>query len=164
MKVITTIILLISSADLFAQTDSVNGKMPIYNIHLTTVNDNKIKGLLLHSGDSSVNIYPAERKNWRANELFNPVSFDYTRIKQISIKKKNGTLKGIVWGGAIGITIFCASALLHTGKAKGEVFKYTFPAIPLGIIAGAIIGNRAWKKFNINSNLNLYNSFKNKIQ
>lgn len=164
MKLITAIILLTGATDLFAQTDSVNGKIPAYHIYLTTVHENAVKGLMLQAGDSAVHIYPGERKDWKAKEPYKTVTFNYNQVRQISLKKNGGTLKGMLWGGGIGISVFAASALLHTGKAKGEVFRYTFPAIPLGIIAGAIIGNRPWKKFHINSDPGLYQSFKNKVQ
>lgn len=152
------------NTDLFAQTDTAKSKAPGYIIHLTTVNDNMLKGLLLQTTDSAVSMYPGKPKEWNANKQYKPVSFDYKNIKEIQLQKKNAGINGMLVGGGIGVLLFAASLLFNNNNSKASIAKYTFPVIPVGIMIGAVIGSRKWKKFNINSNAGLYHSFKNKVQ
>lgn len=89
MKLITVILLLISTTGLFAQTDPVNGKIPVYPVQLTTVNDNILKGLLLEVKDTSVLIYPGKFKEWKKNKKYKPVEFGYSNILKLELKRKN---------------------------------------------------------------------------
>ncbi len=164
MKAIPAICLLISSTGLFAQTASVNNKIPGYIIHLTTANDNLLKGLLLNTTDSSANIYPGSPKEWNANKHYKPVLFNYKNIKAIQVQKKNARLHGMMIGGGIGISVFAASFLFQSSSTKQAAACLTFPLIPAGMIIGTITGSRRWKKFYINSNAGSYQSFINKLR
>lgn len=93
MKTIITIVLLISAVLLFAQTDSVNSKSPVYIIHLTTMNDNILKGLLLEVKDTSVMIYPGKFKEWKKGIKYKPVEFGYSNIRELALKRKNHAWK-----------------------------------------------------------------------
>ncbi len=88
MKTIATIILLFSAVHLCAQTDPVSGKTPGFIIHLTTMNDNMLKGLLLEVKDSSVLIYPGKFKEWRKGTKYIPVEFGYSNIRELVLKRK----------------------------------------------------------------------------
>jgi len=89
MKLIAAIILLTGATVLFAQTDSGDSKIPAYNILLTTVNDNILKGLLLEVKDTSVLIYPGKCKEWKKNIKYKPVEFGYSNIRELELKSKN---------------------------------------------------------------------------
>jgi hypothetical protein len=100
MNTITVSIFLITTS-LFGQTGSMNAKMPRYRIHLTTMNDNMLKGLLIDVKDSSLVIYPGKRKEWRSKTHYTPVEFGYPNIQQIALKNKNRALKRMLIAGAI---------------------------------------------------------------
>ena len=93
MKFITVIIFLISTLNLFAQSNSIGGENPIYGIHLTTMNDNMLKGLLLEVKDTSVMIYPGKFKEWKKGIKYKPVEFGYSNIRELALKRKNHAWK-----------------------------------------------------------------------
>ncbi len=99
MKTISIILLLLISQNSFAQRDSGNGKMPRYSVRLTTMNDNALKGLLLQVKDSLLWVYPGSRKEWKSNVRYKPVAFVYTRIKEVTLKKKTSAFKKILIAG-----------------------------------------------------------------
>lgn len=74
---------------LSAQTDPVNDKTEIYGIHVTTMNENMLKGILLEVKDTSVLIYPGKFKAWKKNIKYKPVEFGYTNIRDLELKRKN---------------------------------------------------------------------------
>lgn len=92
MKLLTTILLFTCTTDLFAQTDSVNGKIP-NPIHVTTVQENKLKGLLLEVKDTSVIFYPGKLTEWKKNIKYKPVKFGYSNIRELELKRKNHAWK-----------------------------------------------------------------------
>ncbi len=93
MKTITLIIFFISTTDVFAQTGAAKSKAPGYIIHLTTMNDNMLKGLLLEVKDTSVIIYPGKFKEWKAQVKYRSVEFGYPNIRELALKRKNRTWK-----------------------------------------------------------------------
>lgn len=93
MKVIIGFIFLINAAHLSAQTDSVNGKSLHYIIHLTTMNDNILKGLLLEVKDTSILIYPGKFKEWKKGIKYKSVEFGYSNIRELALKRKNHSRK-----------------------------------------------------------------------
>lgn len=100
MKCIILINFVISSVNSFAQRDSINSIHPRYSIHLTTMNCNVLKGLLLLVKDSSVWVYPGNGKEWKTNVRYKPVEFVYSRILEITLKRENSALKKIQIGGS----------------------------------------------------------------
>jgi len=164
MKNIAVIVLLITSTSLFAQNHPVAGDIPRYKTELTTANDNVLKGLLLEVKDSSLFIYPGKRKDWRRKTIYAPVEFGYTNIQQVSLKRKNGALKGMLIGGGIGTAIFAGSLLFPNRMQKNHHAFYTFSAIPLGFTVGAIVGSMGRKEFNINGSEPVFNEFKKRMQ
>lgn len=88
MKTITTIVLLTVTFNSFAQSNSVSSEKPIYGIHLTTMNENMLKGLLLEVRDSSVLIYPGKFKEWKKDIKYKPVEFGYPNIREMALKTK----------------------------------------------------------------------------
>ena len=66
-------------------------------------------------------------------------------------------------GGGVGATLFAASFLFKNSGTKTVTACLTFPLMPVGVILGGIIGSRKWKKFSINSNRDLYTSFKSTV-
>ncbi len=88
MKLIAAIILLTCATLLFAQTDPGDSKIPAYNILLTTVNENKLKGILLEVKDSSVLIYPGKCNEWKKNIKYKAVEFGYSNIRELELKRK----------------------------------------------------------------------------
>ena len=89
------VVILIVHANLFAQSDLIKANGPRYRIRLITLNDNMLKGLLLEVRDSSLLIYPGKRKEWKNKIPYKPVEFEYTRIKRVAIRKRNGTWTGM---------------------------------------------------------------------
>ena len=93
MKTITTIVLLTVTFNLFAQSNSISGEKTIYGIHLTTINGNILKGLLLEVKDTSVLIYPGKFKEWKKDIKYKPVEFGYSNIRELALKRKNHSRK-----------------------------------------------------------------------
>lgn len=93
MKITIVIIFLISTLNLFAQSNSIRGEKPIYGIHLTTMNDNMLKGLLLEVKDTSVMVYPGKFKEWKKGTKYMPVEFGYSNIRELALKRKNHSRK-----------------------------------------------------------------------
>lgn len=71
-----------------AQTDTVNDKTEIYDIYVTTMNENMLKGLLLEVRDTSVLIYPGKFKEWKKGIKYKPVEFGYSNIRELELKRK----------------------------------------------------------------------------
>lgn len=163
MKIAIVLFFLFNAFKVAAQSSLASNKVPQYIIQLTTANENRLQGLLLYTKDSSVTLYPGKLKEWNTHKLYNPVSFNYAQIGQISLQKKNSKKNGMLIGGGVGATLFVASFLFKNSSTKTAAACLTFPLIPVGVIIGGIIGSRKWKKFSINSNPDLYTSFKSKV-
>lgn len=88
MKIIMAIIFLISTLNLSAQSNSVSGEKPICGIHLTTMSENMLKGLLLEVKDTSVLIYPGKFKEWKKGEKYPSVEFGYSNIRELNLKRQ----------------------------------------------------------------------------
>lgn len=88
MKVIVISFFLISAVHQFEKTDPVNGKTPDYSIHLTTMNGNILKGLLLEVKDTSVLIYPGKFKDWKKGTKYKLVEFGFPNIRELALKRK----------------------------------------------------------------------------
>ena len=87
MNPLIAIIFLFISSYLSAQQQEQAIK-PICGIHVTTMQENKMKGLLLMTKDSLLIVYPGKRKDWNKGKKYSPVIFSCSRIKRITIKKK----------------------------------------------------------------------------
>ncbi|MFI5131181.1 MAG: hypothetical protein ACHQFX_14360 [Chitinophagales bacterium] len=164
MKKITIIILFVAGTSLHAQNPVLNGNKPVYRIRLTTINDNRLEGLLLEIKDSSVLIYPGKRKDWKNKIHYSAAEFGFSSIKDIRLKKKNGTWRGLIIGGGIGTAVFAGSLLIPNRMEKNHHAVYTFFAIPIGLITGAIVGSTSRKKFHINSSEPTFHEFQNSMR
>ena len=164
MKKITVIILLVAGTSLHAQNPVLDGNKPVYRIRLKTINDNRLEGLLLEIKDSSVLIYPGKRKDWKNKIRYNTAEFRFSNIQDIRLKRKNGTWRGLMIGGGIGTAVFAGSLLLPNRMEKNHHAVYTFFAIPVGLITGAIVGSRSRKKFHINSSGPVFHEFQNSMR
>ena len=99
MRTITTAILLLAVTNLFAQASLVKNNVPVYRIHITTMHDNVLKGLLTGIKDSSLVIYPGKRKEWKHKTHYPPVEFNYTNIRQVRLKGNNSGWRDILISG-----------------------------------------------------------------
>lgn len=160
MKLIAVILLLISACNLFAQTTPVNNSQPHSGIHVTTVSGNSFIGLFIKVSDSSVLIYPGNRKEWENKIQYKHVSYDYTRIQSIRVKRKNRVLNGMLIGGGIGTAVFAGSILFFDADLKSKGVNVSLSAVPLGIIAGGIIGSKSRKNYSINGKASQFDKFK----
>lgn len=91
MRTILVVAFLTGTICLFAQRNTVNDKMPGYDIGLTTITGNVFKGLLMQVKDTSLLLYPGNFKEWKANKKFKPVEIGYHNIQEIKLKRKNST-------------------------------------------------------------------------
>jgi len=105
MKIITATFISLIHVSLFAQQHLMKSNAPRYKIRLTTISENKLKGLLLKTTDSSLVIYPGKRKEWKKKIAYKPVEFTYSTIRSFELKKKNGSWKEMPIGAAIDTTI-----------------------------------------------------------
>lgn len=82
------------------------------------------------------------------------LSIPYTEIETIKTRKRFGWLKGMGYGGAIGL------APIVAGEGGAYVALVAFP---LGLATGALLGNSK-KKHRINKNLELFENFSQNIR
>ena len=160
-KLFTLLLSLFIAAESMAQHNEQVIIKPICKIHITTVNGNMLKGLLLLTYDSVVIIYPGKRQEWNRNKEYRPAVYSYSKIKKISIKKNARVLKGISFGAAIGALPLFAGLSKTEKDALARVSAITIPA---GMIAGAVFGFASQRKFQINASDSLFHDFQNQIQ
>lgn len=155
-KLISSCVLLTIVYSSFAQKNiTTSNHRPRYHAFIQIINDKEVKGLLVQLEDSSVVLYPGKRKDLRKGVTRDSVAIAYSRIKHIKLKKKNGLLKGLLIGGAIGF----APAFFGEGGAYVALV-----AFPLGIITGAIVGSTSGKKYAINGSYAAFNKMKKKYK
>jgi hypothetical protein len=163
MRTIPTVILLFAFTNLFAQDNLMNNNTFVYRIHLTTMHDNMLKGLLTGIKDSSLLIYPGKRKEWANKTHYSLVEFNYANIRQVALKRKNSGWRGMLIGGGIGTAIFASSFLISNQAEKNHPAVFAFFAIPAGIITGAIAGSIHRKNFRISGTAPEFQKFQKEI-
>jgi hypothetical protein len=87
-KLSILLLLLVSSFGNHAQGNTSFKSKPRYKIHLTTIQGNFLKGLLMQKNDSSLIIYPGKRKEWNKNIKYLPITFEYNNVQEIKLKRK----------------------------------------------------------------------------
>jgi len=134
---------------------------PRYSIHLTTMDGNTLKGLLMEVSDSSITIYPGKQKDWKSN--LPPVHFSYAQIQQIKLKKKGGTVKGLLIGSLIGATPILLKPLIPVAIGGPKKSGFGSLAIFTGsVTVGTLWGGKAVWGANINGELSIFKTFKNR--
>jgi hypothetical protein len=163
MKPITTTIffLLIIHFLAFSQDKPEQQVKPVCKIHITTLGENGLRGLLLFTNDSSVIVYPGSRKEWNKGKKYSAVVFNSSRMKRITLKKNNRALKGMTMGSVIGLLPMLAGSKDGDKSGLQELTKLT---VPVGGITGALFGLNEQKSFQINGSLILFNEFKKSIK
>jgi hypothetical protein len=139
---------------LFAQENNMDSPKAKYRIWVITSNGNMLKGVLMHATDSTLDIFPGSFSDLKKKKNFKIVNESYSNISDIYIKKRAGWLKGMLIGGAIGISpvVF--------GQAGGFV---SIVSLPVGLIAGTIIGSTSRKKFHIGEDPSNFKKFHQKV-
>ncbi len=161
IKLYIYFLLIKTSTSLFSQQQEYFTLKPICRIHITTVNGNMLKGLLIMTHDSVVVVYPGKRSEWNKNKEYRAAVYGYSKIRRILIKKNGRVMKGISLGAAIG------SLPLFAGLGKNEkdaIARISAITLPAGMLAGALLGYSAKKKFYINASGSSFHEFQNQIQ
>ena len=131
---------------------------PRYSIHLTTMDGNSLKGLLMQVNDSAIKVYPGKRKDWKTN--MPPVQFNYTQIQQIRLKRKNGTFKGFLIGMVSG-SAASLFLLMPGGKCGPDASGIGSIALfTASTVTGTVWGGKGFRRANINGNFNVFSAFK----
>ena len=164
MKTIFIFILTVFTYSLCAQQDDDNTIKPRFSIELVTMQGNMLKGLLLQVNDTTIIIYPGKRKEWNKNVEYYPVVFGSSNVREIKLKKKNGMVKGMVLGGSIGLSAILTTIILNGATAKGGTANNAVIVVPAGIIAGAYMGSKNRKNYNINGNEKAFTEFQKQIE
>lgn len=73
MKFIVTIFFLLIQCFVLAQEQPTI--KPICQVHVTTLGENKMKGLLLLTTDSALAVYPGKHKQWNKGKKYDAVVF-----------------------------------------------------------------------------------------
>jgi len=147
-------IILFAQARVAAQSNFSSEPKFKYRIWIHTVSGNVIKGILIGSSDSTVQVYPGSFSDWKKGREFKMISEAYSNISIIYVKKRAGWLKGMLIGGLIG------AIPIVFGEAGGYVVVVTFP---LGLVSGAIIGGISKKKFEIGTDPGQFKKFHQKV-
>ena len=164
MKNLITSLLLIITSVASAQKNKGHTIKPRYTIHLTTVQGNTLKGLLLQVNDTTIIIYPGKRKEWNRGEEYYPVVFACSNVRKIKLKKKNSVAKGMLLGGGVGLSAVFASVMLNKATAKSEAVSNAVLIVPAGVIGGAYMGSKSKKNFYINGNKTAFTEFQKQIK
>jgi len=164
MKYFIIWILFLITIHISAQENNIAIIKPAYEVSLTTMQGNMLKGLLLQVNDTAVIIYPGKRKEWNKKEEYYPVVFGFSRISEIQLKKSKGVVKTMALGGGIGLAAILATVLFNNANAKGDAVNSTVILIPAGIVLGANGGSKTRKIFNINGNEKAFGEFQKQLK
>lgn len=159
-KVICQFIFFLLTLTVFCQENEKTIK-PVCKIDITTMGENKLKGLLLFMNDTSLVVYPGSDKQWNKGKKFNAIAYSSSRIKKITIKKNNRALKGLTIGSVIGTLPMLIGSRDGDKSGLKELTQLT---VPVGGITGAILGLSEQKTFQINGSVILFREFKKSIR
>ena len=159
MKQTFTTMLLLISGYLFAQQTEQKIK-PICRVHVTTMQENKMKGLLLATSDSLLIVYPGKMSYWNKGKKYDAVVFGCSRIKKITLKKNTRVMKGMMIGTVIGTLPLLVG---NSPDDKSSIAALAALTAPAGAITGAIFGITAQKTFQVNGSGTSFNEFKKQL-
>ena len=125
--------------------------------YLHTVDDKSLSGSIQSISDSAI-IFSAKGKG-KSGES-NNMEISYSNIREIKIRKKNGIIKGFLYGTGVGLLPIIGGAIIGKGEGGAYVSVIT---LPLGIITGTLIGSSR-KKFNINGSASSFYDFKKRME
>ena len=111
------------------------------------------KGVWQGSTDTSLWIYEGKMSDYLNQKSDNAKSVNYENIRLIKIKKPGGLLKGLLIGAGIGL----APIVFGQGGAFVAIIS-----LPVGIIAGSIVGATSKKQYVIDGDLNRFEQFVDK--
>jgi len=148
--------LLILSAS--AQNNNALKHIPKHTIWITTNEGKVIKGILISTSDSSVEIFPGKKSEYGKQLKISMVKESYVNIAEIQIHKKKALLKGLLTGAGIGLAPVLIGGIFgeSTGQGGAYVSMITFP---VGIITGAISGIASRKRFLIRGDKRKFYAF-----
>ncbi len=146
-----------------AQNNNALKHTPKHTIWITTNEGKVIKGILVSTSDSSVEIFPGKKSEYGKQLELSMVKESYLNIAKIQIHKQNAVLKGMLIGGGIAL----APALIGPifGKSTGQAGSITSVILfPFGIITGAITGIASRKRFLIRGDKRKFYAFHKKLK
>jgi hypothetical protein len=127
-----------------------------FRAFLSTMDNKNVAVLVRDVTDSSILIVSKSRHtNPYLNEEIN-----YSNIREIKIRRKNGIIKGLLYGLIAGAMPAVGGIII--GQAQGGGFV-SMATLPTGIVTGGIIG-ASHKKYHINGNSASFSLFKTKVQ
>jgi hypothetical protein len=146
-----------------AQNNNALRHIPKHTIWITTNEGNVIKGVLISTSDSSVEIYPGKKSEYGKQLNISTVKLSYLNIAEIQIRKKNALLNGLLIGAGFGLAPVLMGPIF--GKSTGEGGAYvSIIAFPLGIITGVITGIASRKTFLIGGEKRKFYAFHKKMK
>jgi len=132
-------------------------------IWLYTNHGDLIKGILIGTSDSSVKIFPGKFSEYNSTSKISIVSVSYFNINNIKIHKKSGLINGMLLGAGVGILPVLVGSVFGPSIGQGGAYV-SIVAVPLGIIAGAIIGSTSKRKFFIGGDKSKFLSFHKRMK
>ena len=135
----------------------INNKRTVpFRAFLSTMDNKNVAVLVRDVTDSSILIVSKSRStNPDLSEEIN-----YSNIREIKIRRKNGIIKGLLYGFIVGAMPAVGGIII--GQAQGGGFV-SMATLPTGIVTGGIIG-ASHKKYHINGNSASFSLFKTKVQ
>ncbi len=176
MKKLFVLIAATCCVQILSAQDSTNHQRKTYKITLTTSDNVVAKGYLVALTDSAVNISSKPGKGNRYGSESSPVvSFNYNKIKKVTLKRKGSAARGLLIGAASGALVgalagymggddtpngrfFC---LCFTAAEKARMGAVGYGSLGAGI--GAAIGEGIHKTFIINGDKQIFDSLKSTL-
>jgi len=148
-----------------AQSDSTRKLWLKHKIWIYNNEGDLQKGVLISTTDSSLKFFPGKFSDWHRHSKISVVSQSYLNISNIKIHKRDGLIRGMLIGTGIGLSPILFGAVFGEGQggAQGGALVSVF-TLPVGIIAGAIIGSTAKKKFFIGGQASKFHLFHKRIK
>ncbi len=128
----------------------------VHKISMKTKQGNHFKGVLISISDSSIIVFPGNKKNFKKNK-YKPVEFLYSQIEEVDVRLKGRVGRGMAIGSAVG-ALPLISLTTTENSGTNSVTAATL-MVPAGAIVGGIVAAKSSNRYWINGNKELFKNF-----
>ena len=133
-----------------------NNEVNSHTMLIKTKSGNNFKGVLISISDSSLLVFPGNRKNLKKNK-YKPVEFLYSQIEEVDVRLKGRVGRGMAIGSAVGV-LPLISITTTENSGTNSVTAATL-MVPVGAIVGGIVAAKSSNRYWINGNRELFKNF-----